>query len=81
MNKTTLEKQKIVVQIEEAAKKYADIKKNTENEISKIKNLLLNIGVPGSTIVKLQPIWQHDVNYLLKKETENLDTEISKKAG
>ena len=81
MSKTVLEKQKVVAQIEEAANKYADIKKYTDNEIAKIKEQLFDIGVPGSTIVKLQPVWQPDVNYLLRKESENLGEEISKKAG
>lgn len=61
--------------IEEAAKKYADIRINAEIEIEKIKAQLLDIGVPGSTVVKLKPIWQHDVHYLLGKEAKKLDKE------
>ena len=67
--------------IVEAAKRYADIIKNTEDEIAKIKAELLDIGVPGNTIVKLKPIWQHDVHYLLGKEAEKRGEEISDKTG
>ena len=70
MNKQVLEKQDVAAQIKEAAQKYTDLKANTENEITKIKEQLLDVGVPGSTVVKLQPVWQHDVNYLLRKEAE-----------
>lgn len=53
--------------IEEAIKKYAEIKANTESEIAKIKEQLFKAGVPGETIVKMQPKWQPEVQYLLKK--------------
>ncbi len=81
MSKPVLETQEVAAQIEEAANKYADIKKNTDNEIAKIKQQLLDIGVPGSTIVKLKPVWQPDAYYLLRKEAGNTGEEFSKKAG
>jgi len=81
MSKPVIEKQHVAAKIEEAAKKYMQIMENTENEIAKIKQQLIDIGVQGSTIVKMKPIWHHDVYYLLKQEIENPGDKISKKAG
>ncbi len=57
--------------IEEAIKKYDDVKMNAENEIARIKEQLLAAGVPGETIVKLKPRWQPDVSYLLNQHLKN----------
>lgn len=51
--------------IEDAIKKYDEIKMSTENEIAKITEQLLGAGIPGETIVKLKPSWKPDVSYLL----------------
>ena len=51
--------------IEDAIKKYNEIKISTETEIAKIKEQLSGAGIPGETIVKLRPRWQPDVSYLL----------------
>ena len=61
--------QNVAAQIADAAERYSEIKRYTEEEIAKIKQQLLETGVSGSTIVKLKPIWHNDVDYLLKKET------------
>ncbi len=81
MNKPVSEKHNVAAKIEEAAKKYVEIMEKSEKEIAKIKQQLIDIGVQGSTIVKLKPLWHHDVNYLLRKEIENLGNELTKKAG
>lgn len=77
MNKQISDKKQIAAQIEEAIKKYTDIKQNTANEIAGIKQQLSDIGVPGSIIVKLKPIWQNDITYALRKEIANLEIESS----
>ena len=81
MSKQVLEKQKVVAQIEEAANKYANLKKKTDHEITEIIKKLLEIGIPGNTVVKLKPVWQHDVDYLLREHSKNLNDSVSKKMG
>jgi hypothetical protein len=81
MSNQEMDKQKMVAQIEEAAKRYNEIVENTDNEIAKIKQQLLDSGVPGSIVVKLKPSWHNDVSFLLRKEIENLNNELMRKAG
>ena len=57
----------VAVQLEEVVKKYSDIRKNTDEEIAKIKKQLSELGVSGSTLVKLKPLWLNDVDYLITK--------------
>ena len=57
----------VAVQLEEVVKKYSDIRKNTDEEIAKIKKQLSELGVSGSTLVKLKPLWHNDVDYLITK--------------
>lgn len=80
MSKQVSDNQKMAGQIEEVVNSYLALKENTENEIAKLRQQLLETGLPGSTIVKLKPVWHNDALYLLRKEIENLNTEISKKA-
>lgn len=81
MRKEGMDKQKAAIQIEEAAREFAELRENTDIEIARIQQKLLDNGVPGDIVVKLQPAWRPGVNYLLRKEAEKLDSELFRKAG
>ncbi len=62
--------------IEGAIESYGAIKKNTDQEVAKVGEQLLDADVAESTVQKLGPTWALDVDKLLQKEVEKLDAEI-----
>jgi hypothetical protein len=62
--------------IEGAIESYAAIKKSTDQEIAKIQRQLLEADVPDTTVQKLPANWSNDVDALLQKEVEKLDSAI-----
>jgi len=67
--------------IEGAIESYAAIKKTTDQEVAKIHKQLLDAEVAESTVLKLVPTWASDVDALLAKVLEKLDSEISALKG
>jgi len=62
--------------IEGAIESYGAIKKSTAQEVTKVGRQLLDADVAESTVQKMGPTWAPDVDELLQKEVEKLDTEI-----
>jgi hypothetical protein len=62
--------------VEGARESYGAIKKSTDQEVAKVVKQLLEADVAESTVVKMPPTWATDVDELLKKEVERLESEI-----
>jgi len=67
--------------IETAVESFSAIKKSTNQEISSIQKQLRNAEVGESTVNALAPFWSPDVEDLLQKEIQKLDSEIAKLKG
>lgn len=78
MNRSSMDNNQVAPKIEEAIQKYTDIKERAEKEIADIKQQLLDIGVSGTTVAKLKPMWHNDTVYLLRKETKHLNPDLKK---
>ncbi len=62
--------------IDGAIESYAALKKSTEREIAKIKEQLSEADVDEAIVQTLRPNWSTEVNGLLLKEVEKLDSVI-----
>ena len=67
--------------IESATKLYVALKKTTAQEVDSISKQLCRAGVNETTLAKLAPTWSSEVEQLLDKEIENLDSEIASLGG
>jgi DNA repair exonuclease SbcCD ATPase subunit len=67
--------------IETAVESFSALKKATDQEVSSIQKQLRNAEVEEKTVSALAPTWSPDVEGLLQKEIDKLDSETAKLKG
>ena len=67
--------------IESAIRSYVALKKTTTQEVDSISKRLSRARVNETTLAKLTPTWSSEVEQLLDKEIEKLDSEIASLRG
>lgn len=67
--------------IEASLESFSAVRKSTDQEIASIQKQLRNADVAETTVSALAPVWSADVEGLLEKEVEKIDSEITTLKG